>query len=157
MCLPFLRSQRARARLVVRPIQLWTEGVQNRGCYSLALLRSRSLSADPCLTEPNRHAVSILHGRDDVEAIDCSLAQSLSSLRNIHLKGVTTEEGFRDMGLGGFEVGTADEGKAALPTPGGASRTITLENRLEFVAMAEAFKMREFWVPVRWANLFCRE
>lgn len=61
------------------------------------------------------------------------------------------------MGLGGFEVGTADEGKAALPTPGGASRTITLENRLEFVAMAEAFKMREFWVPVRWANLFCRE
>lgn len=61
------------------------------------------------------------------------------------------------MGLGGFEVGTADGGKAALPTPGGASRTVTLENRLEFVAMAEAFKMREFWVPVRWwGRSFCR-
>lgn len=53
------------------------------------------------------------------------------------------------MGLGGFEVATADGGRAELPTPGGASREITLENRLEFADMAEAFKMREFWAPVR--------
>lgn len=53
------------------------------------------------------------------------------------------------MGLGGFEIATANGGKAELPTPGGASREVTLDNRLEFVELAEAFKMREYRVPVR--------
>lgn len=57
------------------------------------------------------------------------------------------------MGLGGFEIATANGGKAELPTPGGggggASREVTLDNRLEFVDLAEAFKMREYRVPVR--------
>ena len=67
----------------------------------------------------------------------------------MHLIGDITEEDFKEMGLGGFEVSTADGGMADLPTPGGASRKVTLENRLEFADMAEAFKMREFWEPVR--------
>lgn len=66
--------------------------------------------------------------------------------------GVTTEEAFRDLGLGGFEVATANGGKAELPISGGASREITLGNRLVFVDMVEAYKIREFWAPVRGKN-----
>lgn len=87
--------------------------------------------------------------RRDLEAIDCSLTQSLSSIRTIHQRGVTTKGAFTELGLGGFEVATADGGRVPLPTHGGASRKITLENRLEFADMAEAFKLREFWVPVK--------
>lgn len=53
------------------------------------------------------------------------------------------------MGLGGFEVATADGGRAELPTPGGAGRDVTQENVLEFADMVEAFKMREYRQPVR--------
>lgn len=87
--------------------------------------------------------------RHDLEAIDWSFTQSMSWIRSIHHIGDMTEEAFKEMGLGGFEVATADGGRAELPTPGGASRKVTLENRLEFADMAEAFKMREFWEPVR--------
>lgn len=73
----------------------------------------------------------------------------MSWIRSIHHVGDMTDETFKEMGLGGFEVTTADGGRAELPTPGGASRKVTLENRLEFADMAESFKMREFWEPVR--------
>ncbi|CAN0358496.1 unnamed protein product, partial [Ectocarpus sp. 12 AP-2014] len=86
--------------------------------------------------------------RDDLEAVDFALTQSLKAVRNIHLRGVATDEAFRDLGLGGFEVATADGGTAELPTPGGAAREVTLDNRLEFAHMAEEFKMREYRVPV---------
>lgn len=89
--------------------------------------------------------------RDDLEAVDFALTQSLKAVRNIHLRGVATDEAFRDLGLGGFEVATADGGRAGLPTPGGSAREVTLDNRLEFADMAEEFKMREYRVPVRTA------
>lgn len=80
--------------------------------------------------------------------MDSSFIRSLKAIRNIHLGGISTEEEFRELGLGGFEVTTADGGRSELPTPGGASREITLHNRWEFVDMAEDFKKQEFWVPV---------
>lgn len=99
-----------------------------------------------------------LFARHDLQAIDFALTQSLSSIRDIHLRGVISDEDFRGLGLGGFEVATANGGKAELPTPGGASREVTLDNRLEFVDLAEAFKMREYRVPVRRrkARDFCK-
>lgn len=96
-----------------------------------------------------------LDGRHDLEAIDLALIQSLISIRDIHNGGLLTEETFRDMGLGGFEVVTADGRRVDLPTPGGASREVTQDNRLEFADMVEAFKMREYRVPVRTPIIFC--
>lgn len=96
-----------------------------------------------------------LHCRHDLEAIDFALVQSLSSIRDIHIRGVLTEEAFRDMSLGGFEVATADGRRVDLPTPGGASREVTQENRREFADMVEAFKMREYRVPVRRNHYLC--
>ena len=87
--------------------------------------------------------------RQDLQAIDLALTQSLSSIRDIHLRGVVSDDDFRGMGLGGFEITTANGGKVELPTPGGASREVTLDNRMEFVDLAEAFKMREYRAPVR--------
>lgn len=87
--------------------------------------------------------------REDMEAIDCSLTQSLMSIKNIHLRGITTEEEFKELRLGGFEIVTAAGGRAELPTHGGASKEITLHNRWSFVNMAENYKKQEFWVPVR--------
>ncbi|CAM9151525.1 unnamed protein product [Scytosiphon promiscuus] len=86
--------------------------------------------------------------RHDLEAIDFALTQSLSAIRDLHLSGVMTEDSLRDMGLGGFEVATADGGRAELPTPGGATREVTRQNVLEFADMVEAFKMREYREPV---------
>lgn len=90
----------------------------------------------------------VLDCRHDLEAIDFALVQSLTSIRDIHIGGLETEEAFRDIGLGGFEVVTADGRRVDLPTPGGASREVTRENRLEFADMVEAFKKREYRVPV---------
>ncbi|CAN0480443.1 unnamed protein product, partial [Hapterophycus canaliculatus] len=64
----------------------------------------------------------------DLEAIDFALTQSLSAIRDLRFRGVLTEESFRDIGLGGFEVATADGGTMDLPTPGGADREVTQEN-----------------------------
>lgn len=101
------------------------------------------------LETPRPHYVAFLPiGRNDLEVIDCFLTQSLSSIRSIHLRGFATEDTFRDLGLGGFEVSTANGGMSELSAAGGASRKITLENRLEFADTAEAFKKQEFWAPV---------
>lgn len=95
--------------------------------------------------------------RHDLEAIDCALVQSLTSIRDLHIGGLVTEEAFRDMGLGGFEVVTADGRRVDLPTPGGASREVTQGNRLEFADMVEAFKMREYRAPVSKTIASCLE
>lgn len=93
--------------------------------------------------------------RHDLEAIDFTLVKSLKSIRDIHVGGLLTEEAFRDMGLGGFEVVTANGLRVDLPTPGGASREVTRDNRLEFADLVEAYKMREYRVPVRIPSIFC--
>lgn len=102
----------------------------------------------PCYGSQWLPFFSIPFGRQDLEAIDSLLTQSLSSIRTIHLKGVTTEEAFKDLGLGGFDVATTDGRRVVIETRNGKTRELTLENRIEFADKAEKFKMREFWEPV---------
>ncbi|KAJ8965419.1 hypothetical protein NQ314_004172 [Rhamnusium bicolor] len=84
---------------------------------------------------------------EDLEDTDCMYIQSLRSIRDIHLSGVT-EEYFHDViPLESFE-GTSCTGKVVPIIHGGRNIPLTFENRAQYYEQAIKFRMQEFDVQV---------
>ncbi|KAJ8985353.1 hypothetical protein NQ317_008384 [Molorchus minor] len=80
---------------------------------------------------------------EDLEDTDCMYIQSLRSIRDIHLSGVT-EEYFHDViPLECFE-GTSCTGKVVPIIHGGRNVPLTFENRSQYYEQAIKFRMQEF-------------
>ncbi|XP_018567016.1 probable E3 ubiquitin-protein ligase HERC1 [Anoplophora glabripennis] len=84
---------------------------------------------------------------EDLEDTDCMYIQSLRSIRDIHLCGVT-EEYFHDViPLETFE-GTSCTGKVVPIIHGGHKILLTYENRMQYYEQAIKFRMQEFDIQV---------
>ncbi|KAF5282986.1 hypothetical protein FQA39_LY04857 [Lamprigera yunnana] len=80
---------------------------------------------------------------EDIEDIDCMYLQSLRSIRDIHLSGVT-ESNFHDViPLENFE-GTSCSGKVVPIVPGGRSIPLIFSNRAQYYEQAVQFRLQEF-------------
>ncbi|KAJ8960520.1 hypothetical protein NQ318_013805 [Aromia moschata] len=80
---------------------------------------------------------------EDLEDTDCMYIQSLRSIRDIHLSGVT-EEYFHDViPLESFE-GTSCTGKVVPIVHGGRNVPLTFDNRAQYYEQAIKFRMQEF-------------
>ncbi|KRT81776.1 Regulator of chromosome condensation repeat containing protein, partial [Oryctes borbonicus] len=84
---------------------------------------------------------------EDLEDVDCMYVQSLRSIRDIHLSGVT-ESNFQDViPLETFE-GTSCTGKIVPIIPGGRSVALTFANRSQYFEKAVKFRLQEFNLQV---------
>ncbi|CAH1119370.1 unnamed protein product, partial [Phaedon cochleariae] len=84
---------------------------------------------------------------EDLEDTDCMYIQSLRSIRDIHLSGVT-EDYFHDIiPLETFE-GTSCTGKVVPIVHGGRRIPLTFANRAQYYEQAVEFRMREFDLPI---------
>ena len=83
--------------------------------------------------------------REDLEAVDIMLVQSMVSVRTIERQGVT-EEGFQDVIMETFTTLTTDDRVVEL-LPGGAERPVTFRDRGEFADLVE-YQLREFHTQV---------
>jgi len=84
--------------------------------------------------------------REDFEAIDMMLVQSMDSVRTIERQGVT-EEGFQDVIMERSTILTTDDRVVEL-LPGGAQRSVTFQDRGEFADLVEEYRLREFHTQV---------
>jgi len=80
--------------------------------------------------------------RDDLEGIDLSLIQTLSSIRNIEEIDVT-EDLFEDVFDGNFSTVGLD-GRVVELLPQGLLKRVTLSNRTEYVELVEKYRLHEF-------------
>ncbi|XP_074033510.1 probable E3 ubiquitin-protein ligase HERC1 isoform X2 [Leptinotarsa decemlineata] len=84
---------------------------------------------------------------EDLEDTDCMYIQTLRSIRDIHLSGVT-EEYFHDViPLETFE-GTSCTGKVVPIVHGGRNIPLTFENRAQYYEQAVKFRIQEFDLQV---------
>ncbi|KAK4883685.1 hypothetical protein RN001_007004 [Aquatica leii] len=82
-------------------------------------------------------------GTEDIEDVDCMYMQSLRSIRDIHLSGVT-ESNFHDViPIETFE-GTSCCGKVVPIVPGGRSIPLLFGNRAQYYEQAVQFRLQEF-------------
>ncbi|KAK9884642.1 hypothetical protein WA026_007479 [Henosepilachna vigintioctopunctata] len=80
---------------------------------------------------------------EDLEEVDCMYVQSLRSIRDIHLSGVTAENFHEVIPLECFE-GTSCTGKIVPIVYGGRSIPLTFENRNQYFEQAIKFRTQEF-------------
>ncbi len=82
-------------------------------------------------------------GVDDLEAVDVSLVRSLQTLRRIDQQGITDSAGFSAAFFETFTLTTTDDRLMEL-VPGGASRDLTFDNRLEYCDLVTQYRLHEF-------------
>uniref|UniRef100_A0A6P7FL74 HECT-type E3 ubiquitin transferase n=2 Tax=Diabrotica virgifera virgifera TaxID=50390 RepID=A0A6P7FL74_DIAVI len=80
---------------------------------------------------------------EDLEDTDCMYIQSLRSIRDIHLSGVTAEYFHDIIPLECFE-GRSCTGKVVPIVHGGRNIPLTFENRTQYYEQAVKFRMQEF-------------
>lgn len=84
---------------------------------------------------------------EDLEDVDCMYVQSLRSIRDIHLSGVT-EECFHDViPLESF-VAPSCTGKVVPIVHGGRNMPLTFENRAQYFEQVVQFRLQEFDLQV---------
>ncbi|XP_018324237.1 probable E3 ubiquitin-protein ligase HERC1 isoform X2 [Agrilus planipennis] len=84
---------------------------------------------------------------EDLEDVDSMYVQSLRSIRDIHLSGIT-EANFHDIiPLEWFE-GTSCTGKIVPIVPGGRNIPLTFNNRTQYFEQAVSFRFHEFDLQV---------
>ncbi|CAH0559022.1 unnamed protein product [Brassicogethes aeneus] len=84
---------------------------------------------------------------EDLEDVDCMYVQSLRSIRDIHLSGIT-EESFHEVIPIEFFEGTSSTGKNVPLVHGGHSIPLTFENRAQYFEQAIRFRLQEFDIQV---------
>ncbi|KAK9737173.1 HECT-domain (ubiquitin-transferase) [Popillia japonica] len=84
---------------------------------------------------------------EDLEDVDCMYVQSLRSIRDIHLSGVTEANFLEVIPLESFE-GTSCTGKTVPIVPGGRSIALTFSNRSQYFEKAVKFRLQEFNLQV---------
>jgi hypothetical protein len=80
--------------------------------------------------------------REDLEAIDIMLIQSMDSVRNIDKQGIT-EQMFQDVIMETFTTISTDDRAVELKA-GGVNIPVTFQNREEYADLVEQYRMREF-------------
>ncbi|XP_045467504.1 probable E3 ubiquitin-protein ligase HERC1 isoform X2 [Harmonia axyridis] len=80
---------------------------------------------------------------EDLEEVDCMYVQSLRSIRDIHMSGVTAENFHEVIPLENFE-GTSCTGKTVPIIYGGKNIPLTFENRNQYYEQAIKFRIQEF-------------
>ncbi|XP_044756783.1 probable E3 ubiquitin-protein ligase HERC1 [Coccinella septempunctata] len=80
---------------------------------------------------------------DDLEEVDCMYVQSLRSIRDIHMSGVSAENFHEVIPLENFE-GTSCTGKTVPIVYGGRNIPLTFENRNQYFEQAVKFRIQEF-------------
>ncbi|CAM9214773.1 unnamed protein product [Chrysoparadoxa australica] len=88
-----------------------------------------------------KQLVGQLLTRDDLENVDVLFTNSMDSIREMHVSGIT-EEVFDDLGIGMFTCVGCD-GKVSELKPGGSSIPVTYRNCLEYAELAEAHRLHE--------------
>ncbi|KAL3277276.1 hypothetical protein HHI36_012626 [Cryptolaemus montrouzieri] len=84
---------------------------------------------------------------EDLEEVDCMYVQSLRSIRDIHVSGVTAENFHDVIPLECFE-GTSCTGKIVPIVYGGRSIPLTFENRNQYFEQAVKFRIQEFNIQI---------
>ncbi|KAF5301595.1 hypothetical protein FQR65_LT08900 [Abscondita terminalis] len=82
-------------------------------------------------------------GNEDIEDVDCMYMQSLRSIRDIHLSGVTESNFHEIIPIETFE-GTSCSGKVVPIVPGGRSIPLVFSNRAQYYEQAVQFRLEEF-------------